>query len=69
MIKSGLSLEEGLGCAIAVYGKQFDPATSLRALCSYRDGDLNELDSEIKARLSAAARLIESIKKIDPIQE
>jgi len=69
LIRSGLSLEEGLGCAIAVFGKQFDPATSLRALCSYRDGDLNELDNEIKIRLSAAARLVESIKKIDPIQE
>lgn len=67
LIRSGLSLAEGLGCAVAVYGKQFDPATSLRALCSYRDGDLNELDTDIKIRLSTAARLIETIKKIDPI--
>ncbi len=67
LIRSGLSLEEGLGCSIAVYGKQFDPATSLRALCSYRDGDLNELDEKIKSRLSAAARAVENIKEVTPI--
>jgi hypothetical protein len=50
-----ISLEEGLAYAIAVYGQSFDPATSLRALCSYREGDLSELEPTIKKRLSNAA--------------
>lgn len=67
MIRSGLSLEKGLGCAVAVYGKSFDPATSLRALCSYRDGNLSELDNQIKERLSMYAAAIERIPEIKPI--
>ena len=34
------------GCTTTIYGKQFDPATSLRTLCAYRDGDLNEFDDK-----------------------
>jgi len=67
LIKSGLSLEVGLGCAMAVYGKIFDPATSLKALCSYRDGDLQELDHKIKKFLSKQAASIETIPIIKPI--
>lgn len=64
IIKSGISLEEGLGCAIAIYGKSFDPASSLRALCSYRDGNLSELRPEIKNHLSARAAAVEKIPVI-----
>lgn len=64
LIQSGLSLEKGLGCAVAVYGKLFDPASSLRALCSYRDGDLNELDLTIQRRLCVSARSVESIPSV-----
>ena len=67
LIKSGLSLEEGLGCAKAIYGVSFDPATSLRALCSYHDGDLKEIDKNIKDRLLKAAGKVENIPTIKPI--
>ncbi len=67
MMKSGLSLEDGLGCAVAVYGKTFDPASSLRALCSYRDGNLNELNQEIKNYLSLRAAAVENIPVIQPV--
>ncbi|HLB42922.1 MAG TPA: nucleotidyl transferase AbiEii/AbiGii toxin family protein [Gammaproteobacteria bacterium] len=67
MIQSGLSLEEGLGCAVAVYGKSFDSATSLRALCSYRDGNLSELKEEIKERLSSQAVAVKKIPDIKPL--
>ena len=67
IIKSGLSLAEGLGCAVAVFGKSFDPATSLRALCSYRDGDLNELKNDIKERLSSQAAAVEKIPSVTPL--
>lgn len=66
IMKSGISLAEGLGCTVAVYGKIFDPASSLRALCSYRDGNLNELSKEIKNYLSLQATLVENIPIIKP---
>lgn len=61
LMQSGLSLAEGLGCAVAVYGKTFDPASSLRALCSYRDGNLNELRTEVINYLSQQAAAVENI--------
>ena len=61
LIQSGIRLEEGLRYACIVYGKHFDPATSLRALCSYRDGDLPELDSPIQKRLLNAAKSVNAI--------
>ena len=67
IIKSGISLEEGLGCAVAVYGNIFDPASSLRALCSYRDGNLDELNPEIKNYLSQCAANVAEIPKINII--
>ena len=67
LIQSGITLAEALGYAIAVYGKQFDPATSLRALCSYRDGDLSELNNKIKTRLSACATSVETIPNVKPL--
>jgi len=66
IIQSGLSLEEGLGCAQAVYGAPFDPASSLRALCSYRDGNLSELSHQIKKRLLKTASSVEKIPVIRP---
>lgn len=68
LIQSGLGLEEGLGCAVAIYGKSFDPSTSLKALCSYRDGDLQELDRKIQKRLCTLARAVENIPSIQPLQ-
>ena len=64
MINSGISLEQGLGYASAIYGSKFDPASSLRALCSYRDGDLPELDKKIQQRLCKVARKVEKIPVI-----
>ena len=66
IIQAGLSLEEGLGCAAAVYGKSFDPATSLRALCSYRDGNLNELKKDLRERLMFQAAAVENIPDVRP---
>ena len=67
LIQSGLSLELGLGCASAIFGKSFDPATSLRALCSYRDGDLKELDDKIKQRLIQVASKVDKIPVVTPL--
>jgi len=66
--KGKISLEEGLAYAIEVYGKSFDPATSLRALCSYREGDLSELDPMIKKRLSSLAINVNEIPSMDSLK-
>lgn len=65
LVHFGLTLEEGLGSAVAIYGKSFDPASSLRALCSYRDGDLQELDKKIQKHLCSLARAVEDIPHVD----
>ncbi len=67
MLDHGLSLDDGLGCAAAVYGKNFDPASSLRALCSFRDGDLNDLSINLQKKLCFAAQKVENIPDIKPI--
>ncbi len=69
ILNSGLTLEEGLGCSKAIFGVQFDSATSLRALCSYHDGDLPELSKQIKDRLSRAAAQIDNIPEVPLISE
>lgn len=69
LIQSGLALDEGLGCAAAIYGKSFDPASSLRALCSYRDGDLKELPAKIQKHLCTSARAVENIPLIHPYND
>lgn len=69
ILNFGITLEEGLGYAQAIFGEQFDPATSLRALCSYHDGDLPELPKKIKARLSQSAAAVNDIKSTSLISE
>ena len=52
---AGLSLEEGLGAAAAIYGKNFNGVLSLKALTYFEDGDLPSLPSSVQKRLLAAA--------------
>ena len=66
----GYKLTDGLACAKAIYGLQFDPATTLRALCSYREGDLPELSHKIRKRLTDEALAVNNIpvvKAISPV--
>jgi hypothetical protein len=67
MLQHSLTLQDGLACALAIYGPSFDPATSIRALCSYRDGTLPQLPQEIQKRLITTALKIEEIPKLEPI--
>jgi len=64
LLKHGLTLEDGLACAQAVYGVNFDPGTSLRALCSYRDGDLPQLPATIRNILTPAALAVDKVPTI-----
>ncbi|MFZ0862895.1 MAG: nucleotidyl transferase AbiEii/AbiGii toxin family protein [Candidatus Sulfotelmatobacter sp.] len=52
---AGLSLEQGLGAAAAIYGKNFNGVLSLKALTYFEDGDLPRLMPAIQKRLLEAA--------------
>ena len=43
MLRSGVSLEKGMAGAVALYGKQFPPSESLKALTFFQGGDLQSL--------------------------
>ena len=55
LLKAGLSLEYGLGCALAVFGDSFNPALPIKALTYYEDGTLSGLPSALRDCLTAAA--------------
>lgn len=67
LLLNNFDLAEALGSAKAIFGPTFDPGTSLRALCSFRDGDLPELDKKIQQRLIKAAAAVKAIPIINPI--
>jgi hypothetical protein len=66
ILQQGISLEEGLGCAQAIFGPAFDPGTSIRALCSYHDGDLSQLSKPIQTMLIKAALNIKTLPTLAP---
>lgn len=51
----GMSLRRALGAATAVFGDRFDPPGTLKALTSFRDGDLHRVPESVRARLARAA--------------
>jgi hypothetical protein len=61
ILRSGISLEEGLGAARALYGAQFNPAITLKALAYFEDGDLPSIPPDITSCLAGTAARIGSI--------
>ena len=61
MLQAGESLASGLGAARALFGNQFQPAESLKALVYFRDGDLETLSAEEKNALVVAVRGVTDI--------
>jgi hypothetical protein len=51
LLRSGVSLGEGLGAAKALYEPQFPPSEALKTLVYFEGGDLETLDNEVKAYL------------------
>jgi hypothetical protein len=45
MLRNGVSLERGLAGAAALYGAQFPPSESVRAMTYFQGGDLQELQT------------------------
>lgn len=64
ILKSGVSLETGLGDAKAIFGNGFNPLLPLKALCYFEDGDLRTLPGEIRDQLTQAAGSLKDIPTI-----
>ena len=66
LLKNGVSLAEALGAAQAVYGEQFNPLITLKALSYFGDGDLAMLPETVKQSLRAAAAMKE-VPHLEPL--
>lgn len=58
MVDSGVSLSSGLAAARLLYGNNFQPSESLKALVYFEDGDLATLSPAEKACLIQAVRQV-----------
>jgi len=56
LLENGVDLSKALAAAKAIYGEQFEPATTIRALSYFADGDLPKLPQSIQHALQSAAR-------------
>ncbi|MBA3833157.1 MAG: nucleotidyl transferase AbiEii/AbiGii toxin family protein [Chthoniobacterales bacterium] len=64
MIRAGISLEKGLGGAIALFGPNFNPALPLKALTYFGDGDLSSLSAQTREYLIAAVKETRDFPKV-----
>lgn len=55
LMRAGMDLNEGLAAAQAVYGLEFNPMITLKALTFYGEGDLHRVDAAMRERLTRAA--------------
>jgi len=56
LLEHGINLSKALAAAKAVYGDQFEPRTTLRALSYFADGDLPKLSVSVQNALRSAAK-------------
>ena len=59
VLGAGLTLEDALGAAGAVYGSGFNPLLTLKALTYYGEGDLDTVPNPIRDRLAAAVGAVD----------
>ncbi len=64
LLKTGISLEEMLSNAQGVYGQEFNPAITLKALAYFEDGDLPTLPNSVKKLLQENAWNVRNIPKL-----
>jgi hypothetical protein len=70
LIQAGkIDLPTALAAACAIYGSQFHPQITLKALSFFDDGNLRQLPEDMKSRLAAAARDVDldRLPNIEPI--
>ncbi len=58
LMRAGVDLSTALAAGRAVYGERFDPAITLRALGSFDEGDLGQIDDSIQRELIGAAAVV-----------
>lgn len=61
MIKAGVSLSQGLASASQLFGPNFQPSESLKALVYFNDGDLNTLTADEKKTLVDAVKMVRDL--------
>ena len=59
LLRTGITLEDALGAAGAVYGSGFNPLLSLKALTYYAEGDLDTVPKTVRDRLAAAVAAVD----------
>ena len=58
MVNAGVSLSRGLSSARLLFGPNFQPSESLKALTYFKDGDLNALTTAEKNALVEAVKAV-----------
>jgi hypothetical protein len=56
LMTAGIDLPSALAAGLAIYGRQFNPQITLKALSYFDDGSLRQPPDVLKARLAKAAR-------------
>lgn len=59
MMKAQITLPQMLGAGEAIYGAQFEPQITAKALTYFGDGDLRDLPADIQFRLKKAATAVD----------
>lgn len=59
IVSRKIDLPTALAAALAIYGRQFNPEITLKALSYFDDGNLRGLPDPLKARLAKAAREVD----------
>ncbi len=67
LLEHGVPIEEMLASAQAIYGAQFFPIISLKALSAFDDGDLPGLPEKVKSTLRNAAGKVREIPEFKPL--
>ncbi len=62
-----MDLSKGLAAARALYGNQFQPSESLKAMVYFEGGDLQSLTPKEKRGLIAAASSVRELPLVDTL--
>ncbi len=65
LIKTGVSLEKGLAAARAMYGYNFQPSESLKALVYFQGGDL---DSLLRPERETLIKAVKTVRKLPTVK-
>jgi hypothetical protein len=67
MLDAGVSLSRGLACARLLFGPNFQPGESLKALVYFNDGDLDTLTAAEKNTLVGAVKAVHALPAADVV--